>query len=457
MKPLSGLLTAAVLFGFGTRIAAADGGASPAPKPKKPNVLFILTDDHRWDGLGCYGNASIRTPNLDRLAREGARLDRFYVASPLCCPSRAAFLTGLAPHQSGVLDNNRGVDLPKGTPTVATRLAQAGYVTGFVGKAHTLVPRKDPAKNRIVATPEDWGFREAPVWLPPGLSEHENPGLMVDGKPLKAEGMITEILADAAVSFIERHKDESWFLWLATNAPHTPYLDDPKHPYAMDAIKPPPGWPPTEKFPAGDEDWPGYYSTISHLDTQVGRILDRLDALKLADDTFVLMAGDNGWMYGSHGCPAKQMWYEESARVPALARWPGRVKPGSVVAAPVVSTDFLPSVLALAGLPAPDGLEGASFLPALTGGVPAREVAWSEVRRTKYGGGHWQMVVKGPWKYVAFTDRDETHLYNLADDPFEQKDLARDPARPETLKEMAGVLEDWRKKTPTPGTEPGAR
>lgn len=440
MRLFAGILAIGVLL-------AAAGGEKPE-NPKRPNILFILTDDHRWDGLGCYGNASIRTPHLDRLAREGARLDRFYVASPLCCPSRAAFLTGLAPHQNGVLDNNRGVDLPQGIRTVATHLTRAGYVTGFVGKAHVAIPRGKNAGKPLATTPADWGFREAPVWLPPGLEQHENPGLMVDGKPRKVEGRITEIFADAAVAWIERHKDETWFLWFAATAPHTPYINDPKHPYAMEGIKQPPGWPPTEKFPAGGEDWPGYYSTIGHLDEQVGRILDKLDALKLADNTFVLMAGDNGWMYGSHGCPAKQMWFEESARVPALARFPGRVKPGAIVSDPVVSTDFLATALELAGLPRPDGLECTSFLPALTGGTPSREIAWSEVNRTKYGGGHWQMVRKGPWKYIAFTDRDETHLYNLTDDPFEQKDLATDPARAKTVGEMKEVLAEWRKRTP---------
>src|SRR3954469_9702686 len=173
---------------------------------ERPNILFILTDDQRWDDAGYTGNAVVRTPAMDRLAREGARLDRFYVASPLCCPSRAALLSGLYPHQrrNGVLDNRHGTDLPADTPTVATRLNDLGYVTGFVGKAH------------LGGDPRRWGFAECPVWLPEAPTPHENPSPMFDGRRKTARGTITSVFTDAARHFVERHQRQPWFLWFAT-------------------------------------------------------------------------------------------------------------------------------------------------------------------------------------------------------------------------------------------------
>lgn len=306
---------------------------------KKPNILFILTDDHRWDALGCYGNTSIKTPHFDRLAIDGVRFDAFTIASPLCCPSRAALLSGLYPHQNGVIRNIDSPDLRPGTPTVATHLNAAGYVTGFVGKAH------------MGEDPTAWGFSDCPVVLAPGgVKTHENPLLLVNGVEKRVPGLITEIFTDAAIDFLDRHKNETWFLWLATTAPHLPYLHDPKHPYNIQEISPPPGWPSDQKFTAGDKrhDWAGYYSTISMLDREIGRVLAKLETLGLADDTLVLMIGDNGWMMGSHGHFGKQVWYEESVRVPALARWPGRIKPGTIVTSLAGSVDFLPTVLAAA-------------------------------------------------------------------------------------------------------------
>jgi arylsulfatase A-like enzyme len=188
------------------------------------------------------------------------------------------------------------------------------------------------------------------------------------------------------------------------------------------------------------------------LDEQLGRVLDRLDALGLAENTFVFLAGDNGFMHGSHGHKAKQVWFEESARTPALARWPGRIPPGSIVSAPVGAVDLLPTVLELAGAAPRQGLEGRSMIPALTGGKPLREVAFAEVQmgtqRDVEVGDHWQMVREGYWKYVRFRKAPE-QLYDLESDPDEQKDLAADPAREEVLTRMRRRLDAWLAATPS--------
>lgn len=409
--------TLGVWLGCGAPLLAAD---------TKPNILFILTDDHRWDCLGCYGNDGIRTPHFDRLAREGARLDAFIISTPLCCPSRAAFLTGMYGHQNGV-GGNVGT-LREGVPTVASYLAKAGYVTGFVGKSHLGDPRK-------------WGFQEVPVYLPEGGSRHENPTLTLNGKSEVVQGLVTPIFTEAALRFIDRHQKDRWFLWLATTAPHLPLLKDPKHPYPSGQIKPPPGWPKNQ--PLSNADWAAYYSTISHLDEQVGRVLAKLDELGLAQDTLVFMAGDNGYMFGSHGQKTKSVWFEESARAPALARWPGRIKPKTTVASPISNVDFLPTVLEIAGLPMPRGLESVSMMPVLTGGQPLRRAAHANGNQE----GGWEMIRTERWKYVQERDGPE-HLYDLMNDPSELVDLIQAAEHDSTRKEMRKLLEAWRKATP---------
>jgi arylsulfatase A-like enzyme len=328
-----------------------------------------------------------------------------------------------------VVSNANQPDLPRGIATVATYLNEAGYSTGFVGKAH------------MGGNPHRWGFRECPVWLPEGASPHYDPKLRSDGEGRKTEGYITQIFADAAIEFLEKHKKDTWFLWFATTAPHTPYYNDPNHTYTKAEITSPPGWPKGEKL--SGKDWVGYYSTISMLDEQVGRVLKKLDDLGLAENTFVFMAGDNGFMLGSHGYYKKEQWYEESTRVPALARWPGKIQPGTKVASPAVSVDFLPTVLDIAGVGKPKGLEGVSLLPALTGGKPARTMAYSEVQREpREGGGYWQMVRNERWKYVKFREGEE-YLYDLAKDPSELKDLATSEKHAGVLTQMRQMFDKW--------------
>lgn len=412
----------------------ARGDRSTPTQP--PNILFILTDDHRWDAMGCYGNDVVRTPNFDRLAREGARLDNFYIAAPLCCPSRAALLSGLYPHQNGVINNANMPDLPNGTLSIAQVLNRAGYVTGFVGKAH------------MGGDPRRWSFRETPIWLPAGASPHLDPLLMVDGKEKKVSGHITRIFADEALKFLDRHKSERWFLWLATTAPHTPYLKLPEFVYRQEDIKPPPGWPPAQPLNP-NTDWTGYYSTVSMLDNEIGRVLDKLDALGLKDNTFVFLMGDNGFMMGSHRYPAKQVWFEESARMPALARWPGRIRPGTTTGALLDSVDVWPTLQEIGGTEGDKATarEGVSMIPALTSGKDVREAAFSEVERApRFGGGFWQMARDRRYKYVRFESGVE-HLYDMENDRHEQKDLVTDMGSKEALEKMRATLAKWQKST----------
>lgn len=424
-----------------------------APPTGRPNILVILTDDQRPDGYGAAGNDSIRTPNIDRLAAEGARLDGFYVATPVCCASRAALLTGRYGHQTGVTSNlandaehqAEGItffglpvsDLADGTPTIATALNDAGYVTGFIGKAH------------LGGDPRVWDFRETPVWVPLLGAPHQGATLMVDGVPRVLPGLTNRIFIDAAGDFIQRHRNDRWFLWLATTAPHEPLRDDPRFPYRLSDIGPPPLWPPGQAL--SNFDWTSYYSTISMLDDDLGALFARIRNLGLERNTIVFFLSDNGHMAGSHGdagdISTKSMWYEESARVPAIVRWPSRIRPGTVSSEPFVSVDVTATIRRLAGLPRDPGTEGLDMLPALSGRPPLRQVAHAEMFDALHPIWQWQMIRDGDWKYVVFSDGDEL-LFDLANDPFELRDGTPNPTLKPVLDRMRVLHADWLAATP---------
>lgn len=411
---------------IGSRLWAAD---------KQPNILFILTDDQRWDSLGCYGNKDTKTPNIDRLASEGVLLQYFYPAEPLCCPSRATYLTGLYPHQTGILSNGSPKnmpDVPPGVLTIANYLQKGGYVTGFVGKAH------------LGGNPFKWGFQNCPVYLPEGSSPVMDPRLMAGNSKKKESGIITTIFADAAIQFLQTHKNEQWFLWLATTAPHKPFAEYSQYHFDPEKIKQPPGWTGKQEF-KGDSEWALYYSAVSFLDQEIGRVLKTLDTLGLAENTLVILASDNGYMLGSHGIEGKEVFYEEASRVPGMIRWPGKVKPGTKSAIPFSSVDLLPTVLKASGAEVPASLKGVDIISTLS--QPATRAVFYEV------GKNAQCARKNQWKYVLSQSKSES-LYNLEEDPGELVNLANRPASAKILEDMRKELQTWLKDTPQlPGTK----
>lgn len=364
------------------RLLVAVTVAGSLPAADRPNIVFLLADDMGYGDLGCYGHPVIRSPHLDRLAREGVRLTDCYSASPNCSPSRTGILTGRSPYRVGMYDfaRFRALHIPKSELTVAEIVRDAGYQTMFAGKWHC----SGDFPNQ--PHPGDHGFDH---WLAHPKNFGQNPdGFYRNGKPLpRLTSWMSELVVDEAVDFIDRRdKTRPFMAMLWFSEPHTPVVaaEEFKRPYrnpetvaAASAIRY--GGPQVVRRPK-EENRAAYYGCVSMLDHHIGRLLQYLDRENLTRDTLVIFTSDNGPEHRpatSFGTPgalrgAKGHMHEGGYRVPGIIRWPGRIKPGSVSGEPVNGTDFLPSLAAVVGAQAdyPHKLDGANVFPALTRGEP---------------------------------------------------------------------------------------
>jgi N-acetylglucosamine-6-sulfatase len=449
--------------------------------PARPNILFVLTDDLRWDALSCLGHPFVRTPNLDRLAAEGVRFANAFVTLSLCSPSRACYLTGTYAHTHGVTVNDRN-DPDPAQPTFPQLLQGAGYETAYVGKWHC-APRQDPRP----------GFD---YWLSfRGQGKYVNPDLNENGRDFQAEGYMTDLLTDYAVNWLRQRWEgvalptpRPFCLYLAHKAVHGPFTPAERHqdrfagveiakPESFDdtfAGKPewlragivrgeqrdqwmanrdksipaeiPPGkWDPRAK---GRLD---YYRTLLAVDESVGRVLKTLEELGQLDSTVVVFASDNGFFHGEHRRGDKRLMYEESIRIPLLLRYPPLARPGRVVEPMALNVDLAPTFLDLAGVPIPDAMQGRSLRPLLTEENPD----WRTSFLYEYFQEGWLPGVPTMlgvrterWKYVTYPAIDDLdELYDLEADPHELRNLAEDPAHRETLQTMQQELERLRQET----------
>jgi choline-sulfatase len=504
---LLNLFTALLLACFAPPATAA---------PAKPNVLFIVSDDLN-NLLGCYGDPQARTPNLDKLAARGARFDRAYCAFPLCGPSRNSFLTGLYPNTTGIQANSQifrqtipnQISLPQA-------FRHAGYLAVRIGKLyHYGVPNSigtdghdDPASweqefnpagvDRLVEQPD------MIYSLTPGQFGGTLSWLASSSGDLKhTDGMLATD-AEWVLERAARQKDRPFFLAVGFFRPHTPYVA-PKDPYF--------GWHPEAKMrvvPNIKEDQAdlppaalgsykreqdkltddlrrqalqAYYASISFMDAQVGRVVAALDKHKLADNTIIVFTSDHGYHTGEHGLWQKMSLFEESARVPLLIVAPGVAKKGSVVKTPVSQVDLFPTLAELAGVKAPNNLQGQSLVPMLKdSSAVGRGWALTQVTRGPAGGGagagaaaktadkaakkaakktgegrFYGYSLRTPrWRYTEWDEgKQGRELYDHDADPKELKNLATDPAHAKTIAELSTQLRAAVKTTlPASGQTP---
>jgi arylsulfatase A-like enzyme len=430
-------------------VPAAASAADPAatPPPGKPNIVFILCDDLAQGDLGCYGQKLIKTPRLDRMAAEGMRFNQAYCGTSVCAPSRSSLLTGLHCGHCPIRGNREikpegQKPLPEGTFTVARLLKDAGYATACTGK-WGMGLFDTPGSPLKVGFDHFFGYncqRHAHDYFPTYLYRDDKrfalPGN--DGKPGPGKTYAQNLIEDDTLAWITANKDRPFFLYYAVTLPHGKYEIDDLGPYKDEP------WTPEQK---------AYAAMVTRLDTDIGRLMDRLKELGIDERTLVIVAGDNGSSFapnseigklfdqsmGGKLRGYKRSMYEGGLRQAALARWPGQVPAGKVSDEPWAFWDFLPTCAELAGAKPPEGLrlDGKSLTGLLRGGpAPKRECLYFELHEN--GQASLQAVRFGDWKAVRPAPGKPVELYDLAADPAERNNLAK--SRPEQVQRALELM-----------------
>ena len=443
------------MYLVGLGVARAD-----QPAPTRPNVLLIITDDQGYGDLGFHGNKQVKTPRLDALANESARVDRFYV-NPVCSPTRSSLLTGRYYYRTGVVDTFRGRSMMHPDEvTLAELLGPSGYETGIFGKWHL----GDNAPLR----PIDQGFHQSLVHRgggigqnsdPPG-SSYFNPILMKNGVETRTNGYCSDVYTSAAIRFMEDNRDRPFFAYVAFNAPHDPYQvpDQDLAPYrglVPDRGEPGQPHPLPPRVPA--EETARIYAMVSNIDANVGRMLDTLDSLKLTRETIVIFMTDNGPQlprYNAGMLDRKGSVHEGGIRVPFFVRWPGVLEPGHVVKKFGSVIDVTPTLLEACGVQPPANLklDGRSLWPLLQG----KDVSWPD--RSVVVQWHRGDVPKPRRAFAIRNDRYKLvqprgvepsplhallhyELFDMVSDPDETRDLAAE--RPEVVQTLLKEYDAW--------------
>lgn len=454
-------------------------------KIQRPNIVFIMSDDHGYQAISSYGSRVNQTPNLDRIAREGMRFDRAFVTNSLCGPSRAVILTGKYSHLNGFAQNG---DRFNGAQQHVGKLLQAaGYRTAVIGKWHLET--------------EPTGFDEWQVLQ--GQGPYYNPVMLTAAGKVRHEGYTTEIITDLALDWLKaQDTSEPFFLLCWHKAPHRNWEPGPAQLGMYDDVTiPEPDTlfddyagrgtaaqqqemtvanhltrhdlkldPPRDLNAEQRVPWDAAYAAenahyesaalsgdaltrwnyqryakdylrcVSAVDDSVGRVLDYLDESGLAENTLVIYSSDQGWYLGEHGWYDKRWMYEESFRTPLLIRWPGHVAPGSTTEAFCMNLDLPETFLEVANVDIPGDMQGRSLVPILEGQTPEdwrKEVYY---RYYEFPGAHSVAKHFGirteRYKLIRFPDLDEWELYDLQEDPHEMQSVADDPAYSEIRKDL---------------------
>lgn len=437
----------------------ASASALSAADPERYNIISIVTDDQaRW-AVGLYGNREVRTPNMDRIGKEGATFLNAFVPTPVCSPSRVSFLTGLYGTQVGITDyltrseEQAGMGIPKTAGTWLAVLKQHGYATALLGKWHL------GTKSQFHPTQHGFGHFYGWLLTPQSI----DPVLEIDGKTRQFKGSLPDLLVDEAMRYVREQRERSFALLIHFLAPHHPYgpvLEEDSAPFKeLDPTVP--------VLPGQNIDYVKdvtrkYYASVHSVDRNLGRLLKQLDELDLSRKTIVLFTSDHGYMIGHHLLqhkgnavwigggirgPRRPNMFDDSIRVPLLVRWPGVVKPGTVVSETVSNIDTFASVLGMLGIPIPKDAkqQGADFSPLLRGKtVAGRGSLFGQYDLHNGGLAYMRMIRTDEWKLVRHYQTNlMDELYNLKDDPGEMKNRYADPATKKISAQLQERLEKW--------------
>jgi arylsulfatase A-like enzyme len=463
-----------IALGLALCLAAAPGRwcqASSAAPAGRPNVLVILTDDQRFDAMGCAGNPLLKTPHMDRLAAEGARFANMFCTASLCSPSRASILSGMYPHRHGVINNF--TDYPNELDNFPRRLKQAGYETGYIGKWH-MNENSDDARPGF----DFWASHK-------GQAQYYDTQFNINGNRQVLKGYYTTRVTDLAVDWLKRARAKPFMLFLGHKAPHSPNVVEPKYAHLYDTAKIDypetafrlegkpewvaprlktwhgiygPLWGFREKFPDTRREAvepfarfvKAYLATVNSIDDSVGRLYQTLRETGQLDNTLIVFLGDNGFFLGEHGMMDKRTMHEASIRVPLLVRYPPLARPGTVVEQMVLNIDVAPSILDICNAAPLPGIHGSSWKSLLQGKSAGWRSSWfyayNYEKQFPYTP-NVRGVRTERWKYIHYPhgdggpDRYKAELYDLKNDPNETKNLIDNPVQAGRLAELKTELQ----------------
>jgi arylsulfatase A-like enzyme len=439
---------------------------------KRPNVIIILTDDMRWDCMSCAGHPHLKTPHLDRLAREGVRFKNAFCTTSLCSPSRASILTGLYAFKHGVRDNF--TELPPTLPNLARQLQMAGYLTAYIGKWHMGEDNDAPRP----------GFDH---WIShKGQGKYFDNQFNINGRRETKKGYYTHVVTDLAIDYLKQKRTQPFLLMMGHKAPHSFYIPEPKYAKLFEDVKfeypksafmlqGKPEWIKTrrttwhgiygplfdyrKKFPderpEAVKDFAnmirGYLATIKSVDDSVGRMLAALEESGMLDDTIIIFAGDNGLLNGEHGMVDKRTMHEPSIRVPLVVRYPGLtpVNQPRIVERMVLHVDIAPTVLDLCGAAPLKSIHGRSWKKLAQGDETDWRTGWfyeyNYEKQFPYTP-NVRGVRTDDWSYMHYphgdgkADRHKAELYDLRNDPEQLHNLIDDPRQAPRLAELRAQL-----------------
>jgi arylsulfatase A-like enzyme len=448
---LRNTFSSAAVLAFSAQAKAAERLFGKLNRKRKPNIVFILTDDQGWGDLGCYGHPDLKTPRIDQLAAEGVKFNQFYTNGSVCSPTRAGIMTGQFPSRVGVhhalFSTSENIErdvvqyLDTKTPNITRIMQNNGYITGHFGKWHLGVQSGAAG----IPAPSEYGIDDYKCSYGPAGWE------VWDGWSRETHRPISnQLIMDEAVRFIDENKDRPFFLQLWTFDPHTPLLPTPemREPYS--------GYPEPQQT---------YYSVMSDLDYHVGRVVDHIEQSGLAEDTLFIYASDNGpEIHGSTNCGdngpfrgMKRSLYEGGIRTPMITRWKGVIKPGQIDDKTVIAgSDFLPSLCSISGIDVPENahFDGEDLSAAILGRAVTRNkpVIWEYRSEITGQSGDptspmyricspMYAVREGEWKLLWNPDDSRTELYNIVTDPVEENNVAS--VNPTTVNRLKGYIQQF--------------
>ena len=465
LRMLGGALVAAPIKSAGAM------RRSRAPQRSAPNIVFIMTDDQRQDAMSAYGNAILKTPNMDRIAEGGVRFNEAFVTNALCAPSRASILTGVYSHKHGVITNGGGPEhynqpgLRGDQLTIPHLLRAVGYHTALVGKWHL----------RSLPT----GFDEWVIF--PGQGAYVDPEMIANGMRLTLRGHADDVVGDQALTFLrQRPKDRPFCLFYQFKSPHRSWMPAQRFAQTFADVDIPLPRTFEDRLEGRPEalrraemaiaDMPdfadrgvpaslpreerkrrnlehlvrNYYRVLLSVDDNVGRLLDALDSHGLTENTIVVYTSDNGFFLGEHGLFDKRLMYEPSIRVPMLVKFPARAKASVNRSHMVLNVDVAPTLLELAGVHVPGWMQGRSMVPLLEARMPAWRSAFM-YEYYEYPAEHCVRKNRGVrtdrWKLIHFWEQpEEWELYDLKGDPDETRNLAGEREHAATVAQLRRTL-----------------